>query len=125
MDEFIYAGCPWPAPFGPVFACSNPLPADLVFCTDKRLKTKDQNLGSGVIDVFHLLLYCLSLPFFAARARLPQKSVSKECIGLLWEARPRGESLFLNTEHFSSLGKQSKSNSPIKGEKQGLNSEIK
>jgi len=63
---------------------------------------------------------------FSPRGRASHKSLlSKECIGLLWEARPRGESLFLNTEHFSSLGKQCKSNSPIKGEKQGLNSEIK
>jgi len=42
MGEFIYAGRPWPAPFGPVFACSNPLPADLVFYTDKRNRTKEK-----------------------------------------------------------------------------------
>jgi len=42
MGEFIYAGRPWPVPFGPVFACSNPLPADLVFCTDKRNRTKEK-----------------------------------------------------------------------------------
>jgi len=41
MDEFIYAGRPWPAPFGPVFDCSNPLTADLAFCTDKRNRTKE------------------------------------------------------------------------------------
>ena len=42
MGEFIYAGRPWPAPFGPVFACSNPFPADLVFCTDKRNRAKEK-----------------------------------------------------------------------------------
>jgi len=31
MGEFIYSGHPWPSPFGPVFDCSNPHPADLVF----------------------------------------------------------------------------------------------
>jgi len=31
MGEFIYSGHPWPSPFGPVFNCLNPLPADLVF----------------------------------------------------------------------------------------------
>jgi len=27
MGEFIYSGHPWPSPFGPVFDCSNLLPA--------------------------------------------------------------------------------------------------
>jgi len=36
IDEFIYAGHPGSAPFGPVFACSNPPLANLVIYSDKR-----------------------------------------------------------------------------------------